>query len=163
MHSVWCLSYINYSLGQTKRLHGSISQDQSHNDPRRWCSHPQDLQILVVANGYPVGLGGAPLDLVDLPLCSCVSQNWVLNCPRHLLDVPDQSLVIVSSSANVTGRMWGPGNSIDTGTVVVQSCNWSARHSDIEDDDFTGIHGDCGEIIGVLLVPGEPQQWSVRR
>ena len=41
---------------------------------------------------YPVGLGGAPLDLIDFSLGSGVSQNWVLNGPWHLLDVPDQSL-----------------------------------------------------------------------
>ena len=84
---------------------------------------------------YPVGLGGTPLDLVDFPLCSSVSQNWVLNRPRHLLDVPDQSLqerlwelrqqqvtshlMIVASRAYMTGWVWGPGDAIDTGAVVV--------------------------------------------
>ena len=41
---------------------------------------------------YPVGLGGAPLDLIDFSLGSGVSQNWVLDSPRHLLDVPNQGL-----------------------------------------------------------------------
>ena len=41
---------------------------------------------------YPVRLCGSPLYLVDLPLSSGVSQNWVLDSPRHLLDVPDQGL-----------------------------------------------------------------------
>ena len=29
-------SYINYSLGQTKHSHSSVSQDQPRKDPRRW-------------------------------------------------------------------------------------------------------------------------------
>ena len=41
---------------------------------------------------YPVRLRGSPLYLVDLPLSGGVSQNWVLDSPRHLLDVPDQGL-----------------------------------------------------------------------
>ena len=41
---------------------------------------------------YPVRLRGSPLYLVDLPLSGGVSQNWVLDSPRHLLDVPNQGL-----------------------------------------------------------------------
>ena len=41
---------------------------------------------------YPVRLRGSPLYLVDLPLGSGVSQDWVLDSPRHLLDVPNQGL-----------------------------------------------------------------------
>ena len=61
----------------------------------------------------------------------------------------------------MTGRVWGPGNAIDTGAMVVQPGNRSARHSYVEDDDFAGVHGNGGKIVGVLLVPGEPQQRGV--
>lgn len=52
------------------------------------CSDSEDFQAVVVADGDPVGLGGGPLDIIDLSLC-CVGQYRVLNGPRHLLDVPD--------------------------------------------------------------------------
>lgn len=58
-------------------------------------SHPQDLQAVIVADGYPVRLGGSPLHVVDLPF-SCVSQDGVLDGPWHLLDIPDQCLVVIS-------------------------------------------------------------------
>ena len=54
---------------------------------------------------YPVRLRGSPLYLVDLPLSGGVSQNWVLDSPRHLLDVPDQGLDMGDS----VGMIDGPG------------------------------------------------------
>lgn len=65
-------------------------------------SHTQNLQAAVVADGYPVWLSRGPLDLVDLPL-GCVGQDRVLNGTWHLLDVPDQGLVVVRSGADVAG------------------------------------------------------------
>lgn len=56
--------------------------------------YTKDLQAVVVANGDPVGLCGSPLHVVDLPF-GRVGQDGVLDGPRHLLDVPDQSLVVV--------------------------------------------------------------------
>jgi len=97
---------------------GPEDQSVMQKDPEER-SHSQDLQILVVADGYPVRLCGSPLYLVDLPLSSGVSQNWVLDSPRHLLDVPDQGLVIIASSADMARGMGGPGNAIHTGAVVV--------------------------------------------
>lgn len=58
--------------------------------------------MAVVADGDPVGLRGAPLDLVDLSLRRGVGQDRVLDGARHLLDVPDESLVVVASGADVT-------------------------------------------------------------
>ena len=60
-----------------------------------WGLDPQDLQAVVVADGDPVGLGGGPLHVVDLPL-GRVGQDRILDGPGHLLDVPDQRLVVVS-------------------------------------------------------------------
>ena len=57
-------------------------------------SDTQDLQAVVVADGDPVRLRGSPLHVVDLPLDS-VGQDGVLDGLRHLLDVPDQGLVVV--------------------------------------------------------------------
>ena len=56
----------------------------------------QNLEILVEADCDPVRLRGAPLDLVDLALGGRVGQDGVLDGARHLLDVPDQRLVVVT-------------------------------------------------------------------
>lgn len=56
--------------------------------------HAQDLQAVVVADGDPVGLRGGPLHVVDLPFRS-VGQDGVFDGARHLLDVPDQGLMVV--------------------------------------------------------------------
>lgn len=56
--------------------------------------HSEDLQAVVVANGDPVRLSGCPLHIVDLSF-SCVGQNRVLDGSGHLLDVPDESLMVI--------------------------------------------------------------------
>lgn len=53
-----------------------------------WSSDSEDFQAVVVADSNPVGLGGGPLDVIDLSL-GRVGQYRVLDGPRHLLDVPD--------------------------------------------------------------------------
>ncbi len=60
----------------------------------RRSSHSQDLEAAVVTDGDPVGLCRGPLDLVDLA-SSRVGQDRVLDGTWHLLDVPDQRLVVV--------------------------------------------------------------------
>lgn len=93
--------------------------------------HPQDLQAVVVANGDPVWLSGGPLHVVDLAL-GCVGQDGVLDGSRHLLDVPDQSLVIVRYCCTyVAGGMRCPSDAIHTGTVIIESSDWCTRHTHI--------------------------------
>ena len=36
-----------------------------------------------------------------------------------------------------------------------------ARDPDVQDDDLAGVHGDSGEVVGVLLVPGEAEEGRV--
>ena len=62
----------------------------------------QNLEILVEADCDPVRLRGAPLDLVDLALGGRVGQDGVLDGARHLLDVPDQRLVVVTCRTKFT-------------------------------------------------------------
>lgn len=71
--------------------------------------HTEYLQAVVVANGDPVRLSGGPLHIVDLSL-SCVGQDRVLNGPRHLLDVPDEGLMVIrweKASKNVIAPAMG--------------------------------------------------------
>lgn len=70
-------------------------------------SHAQNLAGLVVADGDPVRLRGAPLDLVHLALGGRVREYRVLDGARHLLDVPDQRLVVVAGRADVAGAADG--------------------------------------------------------
>lgn len=56
--------------------------------------HSEYLQTVVVADGNPVGLSRRPLHVVDLSL-GCVGQDRVLDGPRHLLDVPDEGLMVI--------------------------------------------------------------------
>ena len=58
-------------------------------------SNSENLHVVSVADGDPVRLEGRPLYLVDLSLGS-VGQDRYLDRLRHWLNVPDQSLVIVS-------------------------------------------------------------------
>ena len=66
--------------------------------------------INVIILTYPVRLRGPPLDLIDLALGGCVGQDGVLYRPGHLLDVPDQRLVVIPRRADVTGGVGGPGD-----------------------------------------------------
>merc|ERR1719244_1827924 len=115
-------------------------------------SNAQYLQILVVADGDPVWLSDAPLYLVYLSFGSCIRQDWVLDCARDLLNIPDESLMVVSSGANVTGRMWSPGYAVHTSSMIVQPCHRCARHSHVQNYNFTRIHGYGGEVVWILLV-----------
>lgn len=56
--------------------------------------HSKYFQAVVVADGDPVGLSRCPLHVVDLSL-SCVGQDRVLDGPGHLLNVPDESLMVI--------------------------------------------------------------------
>lgn len=47
--------------------------------------------------------------------------------------------------------------------MIVQSGHWSAGHSDVQDDDLARVHGHGGQVVGILLVPGQPKEWSVCR
>ena len=45
--------------------------------------------------------------------------------------------------------------------MVVQSGHRRAGDPDVEDDDLAGVHGHGGQVVGVLFVPGQPQQGRV--
>lgn len=72
----------------------TTSPDVKRRAPFLVASDTEDLQAVVVADRDPVRLRGGPLHVVDLPF-SRVGQDGVLDGARHLLDVPDQSLVVV--------------------------------------------------------------------
>lgn len=65
----------------------------------------QDLQAVVVADGDPVWLCWSPLHVVDLPFGG-IGQDGVFDGTWHLLDIPDQSLMIVGwkDRANVLSQ-----------------------------------------------------------
>lgn len=62
----------------------------------------QYFACLIVANGYPIRLRGAPLDLIHLAFGCRVGQYRIFDGARHLLNVPDQRLMIIAGRADVT-------------------------------------------------------------
>ena len=61
-------------------------------------SDAENLEAVIVADRDPVGLRWWPLDLIDLA-SSGVGENRVLDGSRHLLDVPDQRLMVVGCAS----------------------------------------------------------------
>ena len=94
----------------------------------------QNLEILVEADCDPVRLRGAPLDLVDLALGGRVGQDGILDGARHLLDVPDQRLVVVTCrtkllfGGNLNGRSPLP---LDVGQWLCLAVNKILKLSEI--------------------------------
>lgn len=93
---------------------------------QRAASHAQDLQAVVVADGDPVGLRGCPLYVVDLAL-GRVGQDGVLDGPRHLLDVPDQRLVVVGWREQGGGERLGVTSCSCPMFTPRCRCIWPAR------------------------------------
>ena len=54
-----------------------------------------------------------------------------------------------------------PGDPVDARPVVVEPRYGRARHPHVEDDDLARVHGDGGQVVGILLVPGQPQERRV--
>lgn len=69
---------------------------------RRALSNTQYFTGFVIANGDPVWLRGTPLNLIHFTFGSGICENWVFDCTWHLLNVPNERLVIVSGRTNMT-------------------------------------------------------------
>lgn len=54
-----------------------------------------------------------------------------------------------------------PRDSIDTRSMITQPRHRCTRYANIENYDLACIHGDCREIIRILLVPGQAEKWRV--
>ena len=78
-----------FGVGQRQEIHKPLPRGHGAS-----ALHSEYLQAVVVADGDPVGLSRGPLHVVDLPL-GCVGQDRVLDGPGHLLDVPDESLMVI--------------------------------------------------------------------
>lgn len=52
--------------------------------------------------------------------------------------------------------MGSPCNAVNASPVVVETRHRGAWDPYVQDDDLAGVHGDRGQIVGVLLVPGQP-------
>ena len=125
-------------------------------------SNAQYLEKVAVADGYPVGLGGGPLHLVDLAI-GRVGEYGVLDGARQLLYVPDERLSVVARRAYVTGGVWRPGDAVDARAVIVQTRHGRTRRAHVEHDHLDRVHGNGRQVVGILLVPGDSQQRIVRR
>ena len=70
--------------------------------------------------------------------------------------------MIVASGADVAGRVRCPSDAVDASSVIGKSCYRCAGDAHVENDDFAGVHGDCSEVVRILLVPGKSQQRCMR-
>jgi len=55
-----------------------------------------------------------------------------------------------------------PCDSIDTSPMIAEPCNRRTWNTNVKNDYFASVHRNGGKIIGILFVPGETQEWSVR-
>mmetsp|Transcript_35862 Transcript_35862/g.61728 ORF Transcript_35862/g.61728 Transcript_35862/m.61728 type:complete len:225 (+) Transcript_35862:388-1062(+) len=55
--------------------------------------------------------------------------------------------------------MWCPGDAVERANVMNQLCNRSPGHSDIQNDRLRAVSVDGSNVVRILLVPGEPQEW----
>ena len=124
-------------------------------------------------------MDAAPLDVVYLGV-SDVLENRLLHGSRLGIHVPDEHLPVVGNGADVILSVRGPSYAVDcscvTEKVTRKLRNGNIRNSnmefnyrlsksieecilpDIEDDGSRGVGGDGDQVVGVLLVPGQPQQ-----
>ncbi|MEE6464120.1 hypothetical protein FKM82_006183 [Ascaphus truei] len=98
------------------------------------------------------------LFLRDFQLSTAI-ENLLQSLPIFLF----QGLVIISCGTDVAGGVRGPGDAVDTGTVVVEPRHGGARYAHVQDDDLHPVHGHGGQVVEVLLVPAQPEQRVVLR
>ncbi|KAK2970325.1 hypothetical protein RJ640_025984 [Escallonia rubra] len=77
-------------------------------------------------------------------------------------EVLNESLGVIAGSADVARAVGCPGDGIDAGLVPLEFNNRECEEADVEDDNLGAVHDDGGHISGVLLVPAEADQRSVR-
>jgi len=115
------------------------------------------------SNSNPVGLSGAPLEVVDLRP-GMVRQNRVqtsIQGLRHTRKVPDERLGVIPSRADVARRVRGPGQGIHGRLVPLELGHWQGWEPDVEDDDFRRIHQNRRHVTRVLLVPAQAYEWHL--
>ena len=92
---------------------------------------------------YPVWLGCSPLDLVDLALCCRVGEDRVLDGPGHLLNVPDEGLVVVARSADVAGGVRRPRDTVHACAVVVQPATYEKSKTNVHNVHIIWVKKNC--------------------
>ena len=58
----------------------------------------------------------------------------------------------LTGCADVTRGVGRPGDAVDARPVVVEPRHRRARHPHVQDDDLAGVHGDGGQVVGVLWI-----------
>ena len=164
MSSCWMRGgYVQQQDDGPKVQKKNQGQDMISYIKRKKKLNSEDLEGSVVADGDPVGLRCSPLNLINLSLGGRVGQDRILNGPRHLLNVPNEGLMIVAGRANVTRRVRSPGDAVDARPVIAETGHGSARDPHVQNHHLARVHGDGGQIGRILSVPGQSQQRPVLR
>lgn len=118
-----------------------------------------NLKLVTEANGYPIWLLGTPLQIIDFSVC-VVSQDRVGYL--FLWDarkVPNECLRIITSCTKMTSRMRSPRRGIDTTLMTSDLSNRGAGKTNIQDLGLQRVHLKCCQVVGVLLIPFQPEKW----
>lgn len=84
------VSYVNSKKIYSSSIYSNVSmQNECVSIKKTSYLYSKNLGRFVVTNSYPVGLRGAPLNLVDLAFRGSVSEYRILYCSWHLLYVPN--------------------------------------------------------------------------
>ena len=81
-----------------------------------------------------------------------------LNRFGHVREVPDERLVVVARRADVARRVRRPRQRVDALRVALQLRRRQRGHADVQDNDTIRVHSDHRQIVGVLLIPLQPNQ-----
>ena len=81
-----------------------------------------------------------------------------LNRFGHVREVPDERLVVVARRADVARRVRRPRQRVDALGVALQLRCRQRGHADVQDNDTIRVHRDHRQIVGVLLIPLQPNQ-----
>ena len=97
------------------------------------------------------------MELIDVVL-GVVGEDWRRDGLGHLLKVPYERGPVIGAGADVAGGVGGPRDGVDGRSMRHKLGYRNGGHANIQDDRKGRVREDGRQIVGVLLVPREPQQ-----
>ena len=88
--------------------------------------------------------------MADSYIIECHQQSPKKSFRELVIFHPCYPNITLTSCADVTRGVRCPGDPVDACSVVVEPRHGRARHPHVEDDDLARVHGDGGQVVGVL-------------
>lgn len=96
------------------------------------------MKSFIKRDGQPLLLQQGPAQVRNFRVRPVLQQRiGELVFLRHLLDVPNERLAVVSDGANVEARLRRPGQRVDAVLVVVQLADGVQRLPNVKAEEFT--------------------------